>query len=163
MKPACKTHPPTSVAVEKQLASFINKFGPKNRALIRAARNLLRRRLPTANELVYDNYNFFVIGYSSTERPSDCIVSIPAAANGVALSFYRGATLPDPHKLLLGGGRQNRFVRLASVATLARPEIQALIDAAVAQAKTPLSASGRRKLIIRAISKKQRPRQAPAK
>jgi hypothetical protein len=30
---------------------------------------VLRQRLPTANELVYDNYNFFVIGYSSTERP----------------------------------------------------------------------------------------------
>ena len=26
----------------------------------------LRKRLPAANELVYDNNNFFVIGYSST-------------------------------------------------------------------------------------------------
>jgi len=68
--------------------------------------------MPTANELVYDNYNFFVIGYCSTERPSDCIASIAAAANGVGLSFYRGASLPDPHGLLLGSGSQNRFVRL---------------------------------------------------
>jgi hypothetical protein len=34
-------------------------------------------------EIVYDNYNFFVIGFSVTERPSDCILSIAAAANGV--------------------------------------------------------------------------------
>ena len=27
-------------------------------------RRALRKRFQTANELVYDNYNFFVIGYS---------------------------------------------------------------------------------------------------
>src|ERR1700729_4040337 len=85
---------------EHQLAGFIEKFDSKNAALIRSVRKVLRKRLPTANELVYDNYNFFVIGYCSTERPSDCILSIAAAANGVGLSFYHGATLPDPHKLL---------------------------------------------------------------
>ena len=39
-----------------------------NATLIRSVRKLLRERLPTANELVYDNYNFFVIGYCSTDR-----------------------------------------------------------------------------------------------
>jgi len=142
----------------EQLDSFIDKFSPEHQALIRAVRKALRIRFPTANELVYDNYNFFVIGYCSTERPSDCIVSIAAAANGVGLSFYYGATLPDPHKLLQGSGSQNRFVRLESVETLARPEVAALIDAAVAQGETPLPASGRGKLIIRSVSEKQKPR-----
>jgi hypothetical protein len=36
---------------EKQLKSFIDKFEPKNQALIRAIRKALRKRLPTANEL----------------------------------------------------------------------------------------------------------------
>ena len=142
----------------EQLDSFIDKFSPEHQALIRAVRKALRKRFPTANELVYDNYNFFVIGYCSTERPSDCIVSIAAAANGVGLAFYYGATLPDPHKLLQGSGSQNRFVRLESVETLARPEVAALIDAAVAQGETPLPASGRGKLIIRSVSEKQKPR-----
>jgi hypothetical protein len=142
----------------QQLEGFIDKFESKNAALIRSVRKALRKRLPTANELVYDNYNFFVIGYSSTERPSDCIVSIAAAANGVGLSFYYGATLPDPHKLLLGSGSQNRFIRLESAATLARPEVEELIAAAIAQGETPLPASGKGKLIIRSISEKQRSR-----
>src|ERR1700742_1558211 len=86
----------------RQLAAFIEKFDSKNAALIRSARKVLRKRLPTANELVYDNYNFFVIGYCSTERPSDCIVSIAAGANGGGLSFYYGSTLPDPHRILQG-------------------------------------------------------------
>lgn len=147
-----------SADAEKQLKSFVDKFEPKNRALIRAVRKAMQKRLPTANELVYDNYNFFVIGYCSTERPSDCIVSVAAGANGVGLSFYRGASLPDPHKILLGSGNQNRFIRLGSVEILSRPEVKALIEAAVAQGKTPLPASGGGKLIIRSISAKQRPR-----
>src|SRR5579871_4992993 len=144
--------------VEQQLQGFIDKFDPTHAALIRSVRKALRKRFPAANELVWDNYNFLVIGYSPTERPSDSIVSIAAASNGVGLAFYYGATLPDPHKLLLGSGSQNRFIRLESAATLARPEIEQLIDAAVAQAKAPLPAGGRGKLIIRSISEKQRPR-----
>src|ERR1700720_796318 len=121
---------------EEQLASFIDKFEPKHASLIRSVRKALRKRLPTANELVYDNYNFFVIGYCSTERPSDCIVSIAASANGVGLSFYYGASLPDPLKLLLGSGSQNRFIRIESAAMLSHPGVEELIAAAIAQARS---------------------------
>jgi hypothetical protein len=153
--------PPVAAAPEKQLRAFVEKFDPKIQAVIRASRRALRRRMPSANELVYDNYNFFVIGYSSTERPSDCVVSIAAAANGVGLSFYYGATLPDPHKILLGSGTQNRFVRLPTPAILDEPQVEALISAALSQAKRPMPKTGPGKLIIRSISKKQRPRRRP--
>jgi hypothetical protein len=158
MKSALKVARAASADAEEQLKTFIDKFEPKNQALIRALRRTLRKRLPTANELVWDNYNFFVIGYSSTERPSDSIVSIAAGASGVGLAFYRGSTLPDPHKILLGSGSQNRFIRLESEEVLSRLEVDALIAAAVAQAKTPLAASGKGRLIIRSVSAKQRPR-----
>jgi len=144
---------------ERQLQRFVDKFEPRHRALIAAVRAALRERLPAAHELVYDNYNFLVVGYSPTERPSDAILSLTAGANGVGLSFpYLGATLPDPHKLLLGSGKTNRFIRIESVETLARPEVGALIDAAVARAKTPLPAQGAGRLIIRSVSATQRPR-----
>ena len=149
----------TSDHPETQLRVFIDKFDPKQQATIRAVRRALRKRLPSANELVYDNYNFFVIGYSSTERPSDSIVSVAAGANGVGISFpYCGARLPDPDKLLLGSGSQNRFIRLDSAKVLARPEVETLIAAAVGLAKTPPSATGRGKVTIRSVSAKQRPR-----
>src|SRR5262245_51065985 len=108
--------------------------------------------MPTANELVYDNYNFFVIGYSPTERPSDAIVSMAAGANGVGFCFIHGARLPDPKKLLLGSGKQTRFIRLESADVLARPEVEALVAAAIGQAKTPFQTTGRGRLIIRSIS-----------
>lgn len=61
---------------EQRLAGFVCKFSPSDQRLIRAVRSALRKRFPTANELVYDNYNFLVIGYSPTERPSDAILSM---------------------------------------------------------------------------------------
>ncbi len=160
MKAATKPASAKPADPEKQLASFIAKFDAKHQALIRACRKLLRKRFPTANEIVYDNYNFFVIGYSPTERPSHTIVSLAAASNGAGLSFYHGADLPDPHKILLGSGKQNRFLRLESAATLERPEVEQLIAAAIRLAKTPLPNSGKGKLIIQSISAKQRPRKA---
>ena len=60
----------STASTSKQLAAFIAKFDPKVAKLIRACRSEMRKLLPTAIELVYDNYNFFVIGYSPTVRPS---------------------------------------------------------------------------------------------
>jgi hypothetical protein len=151
-----KTETPVSPA--KQLASFIAKFDPEMAKRIRAARSTLRKQFPTAIEMVYDNYNFLVIGFCTTERTSDCIVALAAAANGVSLSFYNGAKLPDPDNLLLGNGKQNRFVRLPTAAILATPAVRNLIRAAIARAKSPLPKTGRGYTIIKSISPKQRPR-----
>jgi Domain of unknown function (DU1801) len=141
----------------RQLEGFIAKFEPAHQRLIRAVRKELRKRLPGAYELVYDNYNFFVIGYGPTERPSDAILSIAAGGGGVGLCFIHGAALPDPEKVLLGSGKQTRFVRLESARGLARPAIVRLIKAAVGRSRTPMP-SGQGTLIIRSVSAKQRPR-----
>jgi hypothetical protein len=156
------TAQPSASSPEQQLAGFIAKFDRRHQALIRAARRILRKRFTTAHELVYDNYNFFVIGYSPTLRPSDSIVSLTAGASGVGLCFIRGATLADPDGLLRGAGRQTRFIRLESASVLTRPAVERLVAAAIAQARTPLRASGRRELVIRSVSAKQRPRRRAA-
>jgi hypothetical protein len=145
---------------ETQLRGFVEKFDRRHQALIRAVRRVLRRRFPTAYELVYDNYNFFVIGYSPTERPSDSIVSIAAGANGVGLCFIHGAKLPDPKKVLMGSGKQTRFIRIPSVEVLDRPEVAALVAAAAARSRTRFRTAGKPELVIRSVSVKQRPRRA---
>ena len=141
---------------EKQLKDFIAKFDPPNQALIRAVRQAMRAWLPGAWELVYDNYNFFVIGYSPTERPSDLLFSIAAAANGVSLFFAQGRKLADPKGMLEGEGKQVRFIRLRSANDLDRAEVKALMAAQVKLGKPIDPAAG--KLVIRSISAKQRPR-----
>src|ERR1700674_1807285 len=80
MRQVAKSVPAGSPA--KQVAGFIAKFAPKVARLIRSTRAAVRRRFPTAVELVYDNYNFFVMGFCTTERASDCIVSLAANAKG---------------------------------------------------------------------------------
>lgn len=160
---ATKRAKAASGSAEARLRGFIAKFDRDHQALIRALRKALRKRFPTAWELVYDNYNFFVIGYSPTERPSDAIFSIAAAANGVRLFFLRGAALPDPKKVLRGSGNQVRSLRIGAVSALARPEVQALMAAAVGRSRVPFRSSGRPRLVIRSVSAKQRPRRrAPA-
>ena len=150
-----------AIETEAQVEAFIDKFDPKLADLIRQCRAELRHMLPSAIELVYDNYNFFVIGYCATARPSDCIVSIAAAANGVGLSFYRGADLDDPDHLLQGDGKQNRFVRLPELGALQAPGVRDLVRAAVEQAKVPLAATGVGATVVKSVSAKQRPRRRP--
>jgi hypothetical protein len=142
---------------EARLKAFIGKFEPQNQALIRALRREMRKRMPTAIEMVYDNYNFFVIGYSPTEKPSDAVFSIAAQAKGVSLVFTQGARLADPDKLLSGSGNQVRSMRVEAARDLNRLQVRRLMAAAIADA-VPMPSSGRGKLVIRSVSKKQRPR-----
>lgn len=141
-----------------QLSGCIEKFEPSMAETIRKCRAAMRRRFQTANELVYDNYNFFVIGYCPTERPSGCKVSLATNSKGVNLDLMLGSKLPDPHRILSGTGSLNRFVRLEGAATLATPDVKELLNAAEKLSNPPFPKSGAGKLIIRSISAKQRPR-----
>jgi len=141
-----------------QLETFVAEFDPAVAKLTRSCRSAVRKLLPSAVEQVYDNYNFLAIGFCTTEHTSDCIVSLACSAKGVSLSFFWGATLPDPDRLLLGSGNQNRFIRLDSASVLKKPAVLSLIEAAVAQSKTPFPPDQRGYTMIKSISAKKRPR-----
>jgi len=140
-----------------QLRSFLDRFSPEIAALARVARAKLRKRLPGAIEMVYDNYNALVIGFSPTDRPSDAILSVVIFPKNVSICFIQGKHLPDPDGVLIGGGNQVRFVRLDEDAKiLDTPPLRALITEAIDFGETPFR--GRGQLVVRAISRKQRPR-----
>jgi hypothetical protein len=142
----------------EQLESFISRFTPEVAACARRALARMRKRLPGAVELVYDNYNALVIGFGPSERASEAIFSIALYPRWVNLFFLDGATLPDPKGLLRGGGKFVRSIVLRDADELDDPEVRKLIDLAVRGAQTPINASSRRRLVIRSISAKQRPR-----
>ena len=141
-----------------QLNAMIARFDPAVQKLVRAARAKLRKRLPAAVELVYDNYNALAIGYGASERRGDWIVSLAVYARGVNLYFIYGIALADPHKLLQGSGNQGRFVRLESASMLDRPEIDDLVKAAIAETDTPLPTRGKGYTVIKSVSPKTRRR-----
>jgi Domain of unknown function (DU1801) len=148
---------------EAQLRAHIEKFDPKHQRLIHAVRSAVRKRLPAANEFVYDYNTFFVITYSPTDRPTDGVASIAARADGVQLYFMQGPQLPDPKKLLMGSGKQTRFIRVEAASQLAHPDVEALIAATLGLAKVPLPSKGRGKLVIRTDATTKRPRRKLAK
>jgi hypothetical protein len=149
-------------SAEGELRRFIAKFAPAHQRLIGAMRRWLRKRLPTAHELVYEYHDFFVISYSPNERGYEGVLAIRASANGVRLYFNRGKELPDPEKLLRGSGNQTRWIPLEGASTLARPAVARLIEEAIARNRVPFARTGRGPVVIRSVSAKQRRRRRPA-
>jgi hypothetical protein len=147
----------SDVSPAKQFDRFLARFSPEIVKLAKAARARLRKRLAGAIEMVYDNYNALVVGYSPTERPSDAVLSLVIFPKRVSVCFLQGRHLPDPEGLLQGGGSQVRFIRLeAGAANLATPPVRALISASIAFGEIPFAGRGR--MVIRSVSRKQRPR-----
>ena len=93
-------------SAEAQLRGLNAKFAPAYLRLIGATRRWLRKRLPTAHEVVYEYRDFFVISYSPNERGYEGVLAIRASADGVRLYFNRGKGLPDHEKLLRGSGNR---------------------------------------------------------
>jgi len=146
-----------------RLDDLLHRFEPPIRKLVNDARAKLRTLMPTALELVYSNRNAVAIGFASSERRGDWIVSLAIYTRGVNLYFIYGVALDDPHGLLQGSGNQGRFVRLESVAMLDRPEILALIEGAIKEVDTPLPKRGRGHVVTKSVSvPKARPRNRAA-
>jgi hypothetical protein len=86
-------------------------------------------------------------------------MSIALFPRWVSLCFIQsGAKLSDPQGLLKGDGNRNRYIVLQSAKDLDTPAIRALIVEALARASVPIDTSARRRLVIKSISVKQRPR-----
>jgi hypothetical protein len=151
------------VPPEKQLDGFIAKYTPEIGKLAHAVLKKMRKRLPGAIELVYDNYNFLVIGFGPTDRPSEAVFSVVLAPRYVSLCFIQGARLADPDKLLRGTGKQVRNIRLDDTAVLDRPAVRALMEQAIELGGTPFDRKTPGRMVIRAISAKQRPRRPAGK
>jgi hypothetical protein len=143
---------------ERQLAGFIGRFSPEVASVARAARAKVRKLLPGAVELVYDNYNALAIGFGPSERASDAIISIALYPRWVSLFFLRGAQLPDRHGLLRGSGSRVRHIVLERAAMLDGPQVRALVRAAVARHPKQIAAGSRRRTIIKSVSARRRPR-----
>jgi hypothetical protein len=141
-----------------QLATFMARYTPEIQRLAKKVLTKLRARVPGAVEMVYDNYNWLVIGFGPTDRPSEAILSVVLAPRWVTLCFLWGATLPDPQKLLRGGGKRVRHIRLERAEDLDKTAIRSLIALAAQRARTPIDGRTPRRLIVKSISPKQRPR-----
>jgi hypothetical protein len=147
-------------SAEKQLERFLDAFAPEVADLARTTLVKLRKRLPHAKELVYDNYNALAIGFSPSERSSEGIFSIALYPEHINFFFLQGAKLPDPKGLLRGAGSVVRHIAKIDEKTLDRPDVKAMMATAIKMAKVPFDEKTEYALVIKSVSEKQRPRRS---
>ena len=143
---------------EAQLDKFIDKYTPEISALMRACRAKMQAMVPGAVELVYDNYNALVIGYGPKDKASEAPLSIAAYPRWVNLYFLDGVGLPDPKKILKGGGKVVRNVTVKDAVEMDRPEVRALIKEALKRTFPRIDPKQKSWVVIKSVSAKQRAR-----
>jgi|SRR5215469_4615644 len=148
---------------ESELDSFLAKYTPEIQSRATAILVRMRELVPSAIELVYDNYNALAIGFSPTERASEAIFSIAVYPKWVSLFFLQAKGLKDPDGLLQGSGSVAKHVVLPDVGALDDPKVRKLMEAAKRLAKVPLRADTVHRVVVKSVSAKQRPRRPAAK
>jgi len=144
---------------QEQFEGFLSKYQPGVATEAKKSLAKLRKLIPNAIEMVYDNYNALVLGFCPGMRPSEAILSIAVMPEWVSLCFLQGAKLPDPEKRLLGSGNVARHIKMKSGAvTLDEPAVRTLIAEALDRAKVAIPKGQKRQFIIKSGSPKQRPR-----
>ena len=131
-----------------QLRGLVARLPLPQQRLLRTVRTALRRRFPTANELVYDYGRFVVLSYSPTARGIDAVVALAGRPDGVVLYLNQGPALPDPHGLLCGSGKATRHLPIVAGRQLSHPHVRALLTAAAQQAPVRLPATGKGRLLV---------------
>lgn len=153
------------MSAETQLRGYFAEYQPKIATLGRALRAKLRWRLPGLFEVVYvyANQHALVISYSPSENGYEGVCSLGVYPDGAKLFFTKGAILSkaDPNKLLKGSAGV-RHVVMNAAAEFDRPEIEALMAAALKLAKVRPEAGAKGTVVIRAEAQKKRARSAGA-
>jgi hypothetical protein len=147
---------PSPRSADALLRDLIARHAPAHQKLAAVLRRWLRKRLPSAHEIVYEYRDHVVTSWSPTERGYEGVLAVRASADGVRLYIQRGKGLPDPEKLLRGSGTQARWLQLEGASTLSRPEVARLVDEAIARSGVPFARSGRGLLVIRTTAAGQR-------
>ncbi|MFO0939153.1 MAG: hypothetical protein U0930_00145 [Pirellulales bacterium] len=126
-------------AAEIVIKGLISKYALAHERLVTGVRKWLKKRLPSAHEVVYEYNGFFVISYSPTENGYDGALTLRASEEGVKLYFNFANELPDPEKRLKGSGKQARATSVVRLKELSEPALSDLIDAAIDNHPIPFS------------------------
>lgn len=96
----------------KDLLKFLKPFDKNISEIVLWLRDFVWDLYPQTNELIYDNYNALALGWSPTEKVSHifCGIALYRTNKNIHFNFYWGSEISDPKKLLIGEGRQYRYI-----------------------------------------------------
>lgn len=116
----------------KDILKFLKPFDKEIQERALWLREFVWDLYPTANELIYDNYNALAFGWSPTDRVGHvfCSVAVGRSSNNVQFGFYWGSELDDPKKMLIGGGNQYRYILVKSISEFPQAYIKKLVKQA---------------------------------
>jgi hypothetical protein len=125
-----KPKKPTVPTRTRTFKALISPYPDDVQELAKAARALMLELLPKVKETVDPTGPYIQYAY---ERGYAGVVSyITVNQKGVKLGVARGASLPDPKRLLQGTGKGNRHVVIKKAADLRAPGLRRLVRAALA-------------------------------
>jgi hypothetical protein len=105
-----------SIDDKKELIKFIKPFPKDIRDTALWLREFIWNLYPATNELIYDNYNAVAFGWSPTDKVGHtfCSIAIGRSSHNIHFGFYWGSEISDPKKILLGEGKQYRYLLVKS-------------------------------------------------
>jgi hypothetical protein len=118
---------------DPQLLGFLKAYDRHISDMALALREIILEEAPDASESIYQVYTVAIwFGFSGKMKDMFCYIA--TNAGHVNLGFPRGASLPDPNRVLEGEGKTMRHIKFASLREVERPFVQRYIRAAMEQA-----------------------------
>jgi hypothetical protein len=124
----------------KDLLKFLKPFPGEVQAKALWLRDFVWDLYPTANELIYDNYNAVAFGWSITEKLGHtfCSIAVGRSSHNVHFGFYYGADISDPENRLIGEGNQYRYLLVRELEDFPKAYIKKLLKDAYANSRAKL-------------------------
>jgi hypothetical protein len=139
---------------DPQLLGFLEAYERHIVDLALALREVVLEESPDASESIYQVYTVAIwFGFSGKMKDMFCYIA--TSADHVNLGFPRGATLPDPQRVLEGDGKAMRHVKFWSRRDVESPFVRRYIRAAMEQA-APAGARGTGKSVVKSPAKRRR-------
>jgi len=122
--------PPTEISLSQQLKNVPAAVRPTVKAAIKTVKEIA----PKADEIAYRSQPprsksamWKLVRYAVDGTN---VVGIGTFTNHSAMFFYRGRELDDPSGLLMGSGKDTRFITLGSASDAERPAVKRLVKQA---------------------------------
>jgi hypothetical protein len=115
---------------------FVLGYTAESVDLARKTRRLIQRIMPNTVEQFDPSTHLIAYGIDRTYKGLVC--GIILYKDYVNLMFAQGTLLPDPAGLLTGTGKRARHVRITNLSDLENPDLQQLLQAAIALKKPGL-------------------------
>jgi hypothetical protein len=108
---------------------FLESYSPAVREMALKARELVMSVAPELVEQIDVPGKLLGYGWDTTYAGTVCVIM--PLKDSLNLGFARGASLPDPDKLLEGTGKRARHIKFRTLEALDAPAVRALLEAVV--------------------------------